>query len=165
MSLKIFLLVQALSKCRSAAVKDVYKSSGNFISDQLASHFSSAVTSPRRRTKRRREGGGGGSTRLESSRLAFGASSQGQFPPVESLFGSLYRSSPPPPPSECPYLSFFRESELYAGVASGARARARACGEIAEREGRFSRKAGAREREIAGAILRDPPERLPISPW
>jgi len=66
---------------------------------------------------------------LESSRLALGPVLKASFPPLNP--SSDLSIPPPAPPApntrrSLPYLSFFRESELYAGVASGARARARA---------------------------------------
>jgi len=86
-------------------VKDAYKSSGNFISEQLASHFSSAVTSPRHRSKKRTEGIDVFGIVPAGTR----AGSQGQFSPVESLFGLIDPPARPARP-ECPAfvaVSFF----------------------------------------------------------
>jgi len=112
------------------------------------------------------EGGGRGGDRRVWNRPGWhsGPVLKASFPQLNPFSDPFI--DPPPPLRQANARIFLSSGKVnYMRGWLLARARARACGEIAEREGRFSRKAGAREREIAGAILRDPPERLPISPW
>jgi len=109
-------------------VKDVYKSSGNFISDQLASHFSSAVTSPRRRTKRRREGGGGGDRRVwNRPGWHSGPVLKASFPQLNPFSDPFI--DPPPPLRQANariFLSSGKVNYMRGWLLARARARARA---------------------------------------